>query len=289
MARYVAEGAQVTLVTCTLGEMGEILVPEWANFTPAELGAHRRQEIAAALRVIGVTDHVYLGGPGRYHDSGMANDEQGRVVPPPEVPDNAFWNADLLEAADYLVEVIRSRQPQVVVTYDPHGNYGHPDHIQAHRVTMYATLLAAAPSHRPDLGAPWQVSRALWGTHNTARWLEAYKIARERGLELWPETDGEPQREFGPDPSQIVAVIETAPWLDVCRQALAAHRSQVDTGHPFWQFYSIMQELPAAGEAYLLGAGQPFPPSDEPASDLFEGINEPGLPDRAADADRPAC
>lgn len=271
MSRYVQEGAQVTLVTCTLGELGEILVPEWAGFSPAELGAHRQQEIAEALRAVGVTDHVYLGGAGRYHDSGMASDEQGRVVAPQEVRDDAFWKADLLEASDYLVEVIRSRRPQVIVTYDPHGNYGHPDHVQAHRVAMYASLLAAAPSHRPDLGAPWQASRVLWGTHNTARWAEAYAIARERGLELWPEEDAE--RRFGPDPSQIVAVVETGPWIENCRRALAAHRSQVDTEDPFWQFYAIMQQLPAAGEAYLLGAGQPFPPSDAPASDLFEGLD----------------
>ena len=77
MARYVAEGAQVTLVTCTLGELGEILVPDWAHFTPGELGGHRQGEIAVALAEIGVTDHVYLGGAGRYHDSGMARDEKG--------------------------------------------------------------------------------------------------------------------------------------------------------------------------------------------------------------------
>ena len=153
MARYVAEGAQVTLVTCTLGELGEILVPDWAHFTPGELGGHRQGEIAVALAEIGVTDHVYLGGAGRYHDSGMARDEKGAVVAPDDMPDNAFWRADLLEAADHLVEVIRSRRPQVLVTYDPFGNYGHPDHVQAHRVAMYATVLAAAASHRPDLGA----------------------------------------------------------------------------------------------------------------------------------------
>ena len=123
MARYVAEGAQVTLVTCTLGELGEILVPDWAHFTPGELGGHRQGEIAVALAEIGVTDHVYLGGAGRYHDSGMARDEKGAVVAPDDMPDNAFWRADLLEAANHLVEVIRSRRPQVLVTYDPRQVY----------------------------------------------------------------------------------------------------------------------------------------------------------------------
>ncbi|WP_269451821.1 PIG-L family deacetylase [Tessaracoccus coleopterorum] len=98
----------------------------------------------------------------------MVYDDRGRVVVPESVPDNAFWRADLLEAADLLVAVIRDRRPQVVVTYDPHGNYGHPDHIQAHRVTMYAMLLAASPSHRPDLGAPGR-SSGCSGTRTTPR------------------------------------------------------------------------------------------------------------------------
>lgn len=274
MARYLDQGAQVTLVTCTLGELGEIMLPEWQHYSPAELGSHRQQEIAEALELVGVTDHVFLGGAGTYHDSGMTTDELGRAAVPDEMPDNAFWKADLLEAANHLVELIRSRRPHVAITYDPFGNYGHPDHIQAHRALMYASLLAASPSHRPDLGAPWQIQRVLWNTHNTSAWAEAYGIARERGLELWPDADEEATAErFGPDPSQIVAVVKTGPWLEKCRAALLAHRSQVDPQNPFWQFYSIMQELPDAGEAYLLGAGQPFPEGDGPADCLFEGLD----------------
>lgn len=272
MAHYLDEGARVSLVTCTLGELGEILVPEWSHFTPSELGEHRLGEIGAAMDIIGVSDHVFLGGPGRFHDSGMTRDESGNAAVPAEMPENAFWRADLLEAANLLVEIIRDRRPQVVVTYDPFGNYGHPDHIQAHRVTMYATALAASPSHRPDLGEPWQVSRVLWNTHNTTRWQEAYAIARERGIELWPDGERDPET-FGPDPSKFVAMIPTGPWLDVCRRALSNYRSQVDTGHPFWQFFQIMQSLPGSGETYLLGWGEPFPESDELAKDLFEGLS----------------
>ena len=80
MARYLSEGAQVTLVTCTLGELGEILVPDWAHFTPAELGQHRLGEVSVAMGAVGVTDHVFLGGVGRYHDSGMVRDDEGRVL-----------------------------------------------------------------------------------------------------------------------------------------------------------------------------------------------------------------
>lgn len=272
MARYIHEGAAVTLVTCTLGERGEILVPEWEQFTPAELGAHRQEEIAKALEVVGVTDHVYLGGAGRYHDTGMTRDEAGNVLAPDDREPGAFWDADLLEAADYLVEVIRSRRPQVVSTYDTNGNYGHPDHVMAHRVTMYACMLASAAAHRPDLGPAWQVERVLWGTHNTARWGEAYAIARERGIELWPDSQDEDDAPHGADPKYIAAIVETEPWLSECRDALGAHRSQVNLEDGFWQFFRILQELPGSGEAYLLASGKPFPESDEPAKDLFAGL-----------------
>ena len=136
MSRYVDEGAQVTLVTCTLGELGEILVPELEHLSPKELGAHRIGELTRAMETLGVTDHVWLGGQGHYHDSGMATDEQGNVIPRDELPEGAFWAADLLEAADHLVALIRDRRPQVIATYDQNGNYGHPDHIQAHREAM---------------------------------------------------------------------------------------------------------------------------------------------------------
>ena len=276
MARYLAEGAQVTLVTCTLGELGEILVPELAHLTPPELGQHRIGEIEEALGIIGLTDHLFLGGVGRYHDSGMTRDEAGEAAVPDVMPANAFWRADLLEAADHLVAVIRDRRPQVLITYDPHGNYGHPDHIQAHRVAMYAALLAASPSHRPDLGEPWQVARVLWNGHNAEMWKKGFELAREQGIDPWPDRDRDSES-FGPDPSTVVAVIETGPWLDVCRRALASYRSQVDPDLPFWRFYQIVQEIPGAGEAYVLGHGQPFPKSATPASDLFEGIETGGV------------
>ena len=142
MAHYAAEGAHVTLVTCTLGEEGEVLVPELAHLAADQddqLGRHRVGELATAMEALGVRDHRFLGGPGRYRDSGMMG------LPTNDRPD-AFWQADLDEAAALLVEVIREVRPQVLVTYDENGGYGHPDHIQAHRVAMRAAELAADPS-----------------------------------------------------------------------------------------------------------------------------------------------
>ena len=157
MARYVADGAAVTLVTCTLGEEGEVLLPELSHLASDKedaLGDHRREELAAAMAELGVTDWRLLGGPGRFRDSGMIG------TPPNDRPD-CFWRTDLLVAATELVPVIREVRPQVVVTYDDFGGYGHPDHIQAHRVTHYAVALAASPTFRADLGPAWDVQQGL--------------------------------------------------------------------------------------------------------------------------------
>jgi N-acetyl-1-D-myo-inositol-2-amino-2-deoxy-alpha-D-glucopyranoside deacetylase len=138
MAHYVADGAHVTLVTCTLGEEGEIWVPELAQLAAAEadqLGGYRFVELERACAALGVTDHRFLGGAGHYRDSGMMG------LPTNDHP-RAFWRADLDEAAGLLAKIMHEVRPQVMITDDDHGFYGHPDHIQAHRVAMRAAELA---------------------------------------------------------------------------------------------------------------------------------------------------
>lgn len=137
MARYAAEGAQVTLVTCTLGEMGEIIPVQLRSMTPDELGEYRIGELAAACAALGVADHRFLGGQGRWRDSGMMG------TPPNEDP-RCFWQADLDVAAAQLAEIIEQSDPRVIVSYDANGFYGHPDHIQAHRVSMRAYELTGS-------------------------------------------------------------------------------------------------------------------------------------------------
>ena len=142
MARYAAAGVPVTLVTCTLGELGEIIPPDLAYLGAGRgdlLGKYRIGELDAACAALGVRDHRFLGGPGRWRDSGMiglpSNDDPG-----------SFWQADLDEAALDLVAVIREVRPRVMVSYDDRGFYGHPDHIQAHRVAWRAFQLAGDPA-----------------------------------------------------------------------------------------------------------------------------------------------
>ena len=133
------------------------------------------------MKVLGVTDHRFLGGFGRFHDSGMAWHEDGHAIAAETIPDNAFWTTDLIEAADELVKVIREVRPQVLVTYDQFGGYGHPDHIQAHRVAMYAAQLAAAPSYRLDLGEPHDIAKIYWTAMSESRMRESLRKLRESG------------------------------------------------------------------------------------------------------------
>src|SRR3712207_2858791 len=158
MARYVDEGVSVTLLTCTLGEEGEVLVPELAQLAADQadqLGGYRIGELRAAMAALGVTDARFLGGAGRFRDSGMMGTPANQHA-------RAFWNADLDEAVAHAVAVVREVRPQVVVTYDENGGYGHPDHIQAHRVAMRAVDAGADPAYRPDLGDAWDVAKGYW-------------------------------------------------------------------------------------------------------------------------------
>jgi N-acetyl-1-D-myo-inositol-2-amino-2-deoxy-alpha-D-glucopyranoside deacetylase len=163
MARYAAAGAGVTLVTCTLGELGEIIPPSLAYLTPELLGEHRIGELKAACDALGVRDHRFLGGPGRFRDSGM-------MGTPQNADPRCFWQAPVDEAASLLLSVIWETEPQAIVTYDANGFYGHPDHIQAHRVAWRAyellddrsvSLYATAASHFADVRTRIDVSAFL--------------------------------------------------------------------------------------------------------------------------------
>jgi N-acetyl-1-D-myo-inositol-2-amino-2-deoxy-alpha-D-glucopyranoside deacetylase len=147
MALYAELGASVTLVTCTRGEEGDILVPELTHLASGaedKLGEHRIVELANAMKNLGISDHRFLGaGEKIYRDSGMMGTE------PNNRPD-VFWQADLEEAARHLIAVIDEVKPHILITYDEIGGYGHPDHIQAHRVAM----LAADKSN-------WQIQKNL--------------------------------------------------------------------------------------------------------------------------------
>jgi N-acetyl-1-D-myo-inositol-2-amino-2-deoxy-alpha-D-glucopyranoside deacetylase len=278
MARYVAEGRGVALVTCTAGEMGEILVPELEHLAADRedgLGEHRRTELEAAMKELGVTDFRYLGGFGTYRDSGMKWHEDGHAVAADDVHENAFWHADLTEAADHLVEVIREVRPQVMVTYDQFGNYGHPDHIQAHRVAMYAAQLAAVPSYRRELGEPWDIAKIYWGAMSESRMRAGLKALRDAGDTTTFE-GMDPDGELGPFVTRdedLAAAVDGAEFVDRKMAALAAHATQITTDGPFFALSNNLGNRVWSTEFYRIAKGTPGEPGEDGLeTDLFAGL-----------------
>ncbi|MCM0673822.1 N-acetyl-1-D-myo-inositol-2-amino-2-deoxy-alpha-D-glucopyranoside deacetylase [Micromonospora phytophila] len=271
MAHYVAAGAHVTLVTCTLGEEGEIHVPALAQLAAAEadqLGGWRIAELNAACAALGVTDHRFLGGAGRYRDSGMmglATNEHPR----------AFWQAGLDEAAGHLVEIMREVRPQVVITYDDNGFYGHPDHIQAHRVTMRAVELARAEGFAP--------AKVYW----TAMPLSVM----EAGMTHFAESSDNPfagiadlsELPFGTPDAQIAARIDATEQHAAKEAAMRAHASQIpDTSWLYTIAGNFGSEFMGV-EFYTLAVGEKGPGSGPYGweDDLFAGLAAADHPDRS--------
>ncbi len=269
MAKYVAEGTHVTLVTCTLGEEGEVLVPELGHLAAHDqddLGAHRRVELASALALLGVSDHEYLGGAGRYRDSGMMGTAANERA-------ECFWRADLLEAASHLVATIRRTRPQVVVTYDDFGQYGHPDHIQAHRVTSYALVLAAAPSFRPELGEPWEVAKFYWTALPKAavkRGIDAFVAAGGQGFFGLAEGEDLP---WALDDALVTTQITALDQEPHKMAALRAHLSQVGEENDFFRLSEIAGPEAMGIEYFRLARGElGSAGADGLEDDLFAGL-----------------
>jgi N-acetyl-1-D-myo-inositol-2-amino-2-deoxy-alpha-D-glucopyranoside deacetylase len=272
MARYAAEGVHVTLVTCTAGEEGEILVPDLEHLGAAHtdsLAEHRREELAAAMRELGVTDHRFLGGFKRYRDSGMAG------TPSTERPE-AFWNADLLEAATELVAVLREVRPQVLVTYDENGDYGHPDHVQAHRVATYGAALAAVGTYRPDLGEAWDVPKVYWTALPVSvmqRGVDAMLAAGETGF--FGVTDAADLPFVQPD--EIVTTLVDARDLEPKKlAAMRAYPTQMTVDGPFFALSNNVGREAWGVEYFRLVKG-PLVRSADPfggdhETDLFAGL-----------------
>jgi N-acetyl-1-D-myo-inositol-2-amino-2-deoxy-alpha-D-glucopyranoside deacetylase len=277
MAKYVAEGVGVTLVTCTAGEMGEILVPELEHLAADRddtLADQRRIELDKAMAELGVTDHRYLGGFQRYRDSGMKWHADGHAVAADDVHDNAFWNADLTEAATDLVQVIREVRPQVLVTYDEFGGYGHPDHIQAHRVAMYGAVLAAVPSYRRDLGDSWEVAKIYWGAMSASRMRDGIRRLRDAGdTTTFEGMDPENLPAFAIEDEDLTAAIDGSRFVDQKMAALRAHATQIAVDGPFFALSNNVGNEVWGTEYFRLAKGKPGPVGEQGLeTDLFAGV-----------------
>ena len=270
MAKYVAEGVHVTLVTCTLGEEGEVLVPDLAHLAADQddaLGQHRVGELATAMEALGVRDHRFLGGPGRYRDSGMmglaSNDR----------PD-AFWQADLEEAAGLLVEVLRETRPQVLVTYDENGGYGHPDHIQAHRVAMRAVELAADPAF--GTGAPWQVAKVYWNAIPESFLRDGLRRMREAGdMTFFDGVDPDGEIPMVTPDELVTTRVDAVELVEAKLAAMRAHATQITVDGPFFALSNNLGNEAWGSEFYRLVVGRPGDERDADGreTDLFAGID----------------
>ncbi len=231
IARLVAEGAAVTVVTCTQGEQGKIALPELQHLyvdNDDALGPERARELSLAMQALGVTDHRYLGGSGHYRDSGRMG------IPANNRPD-AFWSADPIEAANLMAAIVRETRPHIVITYDTNGGYGHPDHIQTHRVTMNG-LAAAADATSRDPGEPWDVPLVYWtAVPRDLIVAELTELAtRADDLGLWVDPDpGEYPDGVHPD-DEIDVEFDVSDYLAQKTQALAAHKTQLTVKGAYW-------------------------------------------------------
>jgi mycothiol S-conjugate amidase len=259
IARYNAAGVHCVLVCCTGGEEGDILNPAMDKPEIRErLPEVRAEELAASAKVIGYDEVLMLG----YRDSGMPESEANAR------PDN-FANAPLDEAVGRLVSIIRRVRPQVMLTYgDDQQGYPHPDHLRVHDVSMAAIDAAADPHAHPEAGPPWQISKVYWSTWSKARITAMHEKFVELGLESpfskeWLDRPGQDDR--------ITTRIDLGDHVDVRRDALLAHATQVDPTSPFW--FGLPAEVARTVhpiEEWILGRSEVE--VETPESDLFAGL-----------------
>jgi N-acetyl-1-D-myo-inositol-2-amino-2-deoxy-alpha-D-glucopyranoside deacetylase len=274
MAHYVREGHPVHVLTCTLGEEGEVIPPELLHLDAAHddvLGPYRREELRAAMDSLGV-GHEVLGADAatgvlsRYRDSGMAG------TPSAGNP-AAFVKADLDEAAAMVADVVRRIRPAVVVTYDEQGGYGHPDHIQTHRVTC-AALLSLPEDERPPVYAV--LTPVSWAREDRA-WLADHPPVGT-GWAL-PDPEGEYPPSVVADDLVTHQVVDPG-LVPAQAAALREHVTQVtvaDSGDTYALSNDIAARIPGREGFALLdpatGRLAMHQPTPEPAPEVTDGVD----------------
>lgn len=262
-ARYAREGVEVTVITCTGGERGDVLNPRLRDdpsITRETLPEIRRQEMAHAQEILGV-GHEWLG----FIDSGLP---EGDPLPP--LPAGSFAATPVEEAVRPLVEAVRRLRPHVMTTYDENGGYPHPDHIQVNRISVAAFDLAADPEYAPELGEPWAVAKLYYinGFHRqrfsaVSRHLRSEGTPNEMLDQMLQHYDESHDR-------LLTTRIDVREFLGVRDDALRAHATQVDPEGPFFRI-SHEAEVAAWGtedyELHISRIGVKLPETD-----LFAGL-----------------
>ena len=263
MAKYADLGAQVTLVTCTRGEEGEVLVSELASLASDKddkLGEHREIELKDAMVELGIKDFRFLGAPSKkWRDSGM-------MGTPANDRGDVFWQADLDEASNELVKIILEIKPQVLITYDEFGGYGHPDHIKAHRVAMRAAELAANQG--------WQVNKIYWNTMPRSVIQMGIEKMKEVGSDFFGAESADDLPFAKPD--ELVSTVVNAPeYVPAKLAAMKAHATQISVDGPFFALSNNLGLSVWGDEYYTLVKGEKAAPFDANGRelDIFAGIN----------------
>jgi LmbE family N-acetylglucosaminyl deacetylase len=269
LLRLAAEQGHTTIVvTCTNGALGEVKIPGLRlnpRQDPADqqrLALIRQEELAHATAMLGVT-HVYQLG---YHDSGMAGWDSNQHR-------QAFMQAHSEDVTRQLVHLIRQHRPEVVVTYDANGGYGHPDHIMAHRMTMASVATAASAERFPEGEAPWQVRKVyeiVWPRSVVRRAVQVMHVLECFGLStplrashVDPETVGCPD-------VLITTRIDVRSVLGAKWAALRVHRSQMGHMGRFAWFFQLVNRWFWPYETFR--CVQSVRPVQPPESDMFAGL-----------------
>ena len=262
MAKYAAEGVQVTLVTCTRGEEGEVLVESLANLASSrddKLGEHREIELKNAMVHLGINDFRFLGSPNKKRrDSGMIGTTQNERK-------DVFWQADLTEAAQELVKIILEIKPQVLITYDEFGGYGHPDHIKANQVAMLAAELASNQG--------WKISKIYWNTMPKSVIQMGIDKMKEVGSSFFG-ADSVEDLPFAKPDELVTSVIKAPDYVEQKLEAMKAHETQISIDGPFFALSNNLGLSVWADEYYTLVKGEKSKPFDESGReiDLFAGV-----------------
>ena len=261
MAHYASLGHQVTLVTCTRGEEGEVLVSDLAHLASDRedrLGEHREVELADAMSILGIEDFRFLGSPvRRYRDSGMMG------TTPNERADS-FWQSDLESAAKDLADVMLEVRPHVLITYDEFGGYGHPDHIKANQIAMRAA---------ESIRSSWSIQKIYWNTIPISIIEEGVAAMKDSETQFFGVDKAEDFPFAKPDDT-VTSVISNESMLERKMAAMRAHATQITVDGPFFALSNNLGVKVWGREFYTLVHGEKSGPFDENGReiDLLAGI-----------------
>lgn len=260
MHKYANQGVDVTLVCATRGEAGEIA--PGVDATPANLGHVRENELMCAAEKLGITNVYFM----NYRDSGM-------MGTPENADPRCLWRANVLEVTEQLVRIIRRHKPHVILTFDPNGGYGHPDHIKIHQAATMAYFMAGDarifPEQLKDDLVAWMPLKLYWGAFPRSRFARYAEMAEKLGLDI-----NVPMREFlkRAMPDEIITTrIDVAGFVDLKLHALSCHASQMN---PNSIFAKIPPEIrrEGLGTETLIRVESRVAPAPEIETDLFAGI-----------------